>query len=99
MGRHKTLPPFTLPDEIVIRLPFDYRIVVQKRRLIPHHGDWMDFGVANHTGIIRIRQQDPFDEQLDTLRHELEHALADYSGVLRKMENEYREFKKEEDDE
>jgi len=97
VGRQRrTLPPFTLPDEMVLGLPFGYRVVVQNRRIGPHHGDWKDFDAVK-TGYIRIRRQDPFDEQLDTLRHELNHALADYSGVLRTLENEYRAFKKEEE--
>jgi hypothetical protein len=83
---------------MVLGLPFGYRIVVQKRRIGPHHGDWRDFNDVSKTGYIRIRRQDPFDEQLDTLRHELEHAMADFSGVLRTMENEYRAFKREEEE-
>ena len=98
MGRQRKLPPFTLPEEMVLRLPFGFRVVIQKRRLGPHNGDWKDYDTTR-TGYIRIRRQDPFDEQLDTLRHEMEHAMADFSGVLRKMENEYREFKKEEGEE
>jgi hypothetical protein len=94
--QRKKLPPFTLPDDFTLTLPFGYKVLVKKRRLGPHHGDWQDFGAVNHTGTIRIRRQDPFDEQLDTLRHELDHCLADFSGVLRMMENEYREYKKEE---
>ena len=89
------MDPFTLPDDMVLRLPFGYRVLIQKRRIGPHHGDWKDFD-TKRVGVIRIRRQDPYDEQLDTLRHELEHCLADYSGILRKMENDYREFKKEE---
>jgi hypothetical protein len=91
--------PFQLPDELVVRLPFGYRVVVRKRRLQGgEHGDWTDFD-ATRTGYIRINRGDPYDEQLDTLRHELEHALTDWGGKVRKLENEFRAFKSEEREE
>jgi hypothetical protein len=86
--------PFILPDEMVLRLPFGHRIVIQVCRIGPHHGDWKDFD-GKRTGRIRIRRQDPYDEQLDTLRHELEHAVTDFGGVLRKLENDYRAWRQD----
>ena len=83
--------PFTLPEEMIVRFPFDYRVIVQKRRLAGHHGDWKDFD-KTRTGVVRIERRDPYDEQLDSLRHELEHALTDWGGRVRALENEYRAY-------
>lgn len=82
--------PWELPEEMVVRLPYGYRVVIQKRRIGPHHGEWQDFGDVNKTGYIRIRRQDSYDEQLDTLIHEMFHALTDWSGRIRFLENEFR---------
>jgi hypothetical protein len=93
--RGGAVSPFQLPEEMVMTFPFGYRVLIQKRKLTGYHGDWQDFD-AHNTGIIRIRRQDAYDEQLDTLRHELEHALTDWGGRVRKLENDYRAYKAEE---
>lgn len=96
MGRQrKQLPPFTLPDAMVVSLPFGYRVLIRVYKKLKFHGGWTDFD-ENRWGEIRIKGSDPYDEQLDTLRHEMEHALTDWGGRVRKLENEYREFKTEE---
>ena len=96
MGKRKALPPYTLPDQFVVTLPFGYRIrVKQYKQKI--HGGWVDFD-AHRWGEIWIKSGDSYDEQLDDLRHEMEHALTDWGGKVRKLENDYREFKKEEGD-
>ena len=93
----KTLPAFTLPEEFVITFPFGYRIGVVLRKRYDGHGGWVDFD-EDRWGFIYVNANDPYDEQLDTLRHELEHALTDWGGKIRLLENEYREFRKEEEE-
>lgn len=95
MSWRKQLPPWTLPDEFVITLPFRYRVRVKKYHQ-RNHGGWTDFDKSGWAEIY-IKATDPYDEQLDTLRHEMEHMVCDFGGILRKMENDYRAFKQEDE--
>lgn len=94
--QRKKLPPFTLPNEFVVTLPFGYRVGVILKKRLDVHGAWVDYD-EDRWGFIYIKSTDPYDDQLDTLRHEMEHALTDWGGRVRALENEYREFKKEEE--
>ena len=87
-----------LPDEMILRLPFGFKVKVLKRRLTPaDHGDWLDFN-NSRVGILRIRRSDPYDVQIDTLVHEMHHALTDWSNQALKYANEYREAQQEDKD-
>lgn len=83
----------TFPKRQVLTLPFGYRVRIKvvSRREMKHRyakGLWFDEGIG---GKILIADDQPYDEKLDTLGHELDHALTDYRGWLRLMlENPFR---------
>ena len=75
------------PYRQTLTFPFGFKVrinVVSKERLGRHIKDakavWIHEGDG---GRILILKDDPYDEKMDSLTHELGHALTDYRGWLR----------------
>lgn len=72
-------------------LPFGFTIQVRRvtpalmKRVAkyPYRGYWPGF--TNQTGTIYINTDTPLDDQLDTLSHEMRHALTDWDAVVQDM--------------
>lgn len=86
-------PAFPRRQTLTLPFGFKVRIRVVTRKEIDSElkgakGLWITDGTS---GNILIADDQPYDERIDTLAHELFHALTDYQGWLRlEIENPFR---------
>lgn len=63
----------------VIWFPFGYRIEVKQKRLADASGYWI---AGPKGGTIEIESRLPYLDRLETLGHEMAHAITDYRHWL-----------------